>query len=290
MNFPALAVVVFFAASAAAQQQCGQTPVPPNLGSKEGNEEIVGGTNAQPYSWPWQVVWCKSGWFGCSLECGGSVIDNGWVVTAGHCVYGSTNSPSSFRVKVGVYSEDSSSESGEQVLEVQAIHLHPKYQANPDPQWDIALIELKTQVAYTNHIQPVCLPSKDSTVVVEPNSAWVTGWGTTTEDGSISKTLRQVKVPFVNPPTCEIDYPHTINEEVMICAGQKNLDTCQGDSGGPLVVQNPNGTWYMYGLTSFGQGCAEYKHPGIYSRVTAYCDWIAQTTSNKVQCQDPMNF
>jgi len=271
-------------------QQCGQTPVPPNV-NKEGVDEIVGGTNAVPYSWPWQVVWCShSGWFGsCSLECGGSVVDNGWVITAGHCVEGYTNSPGSFRVKVGVFNQGSSSEAGEQVLEVKAIHLHPKYNPDPDPVWDIALIELKAPVAYTDHIQPVCLPLHDSNIVVEPNSAWVTGWGTTSEDGEISDTLKQVKVPFVNWTTCESEYPNEINEQVHICAGRAGVDTCQGDSGGPLVVQT-NGTWFMYGLTSFGTGCAEYRHPGVYSRVTAYCDWIAQTTGNKVQCHDPSTY
>lgn len=48
-----------------------------------------------------------SGWFGsCDLECGGSVVAENWVVTAGHCVYGE-DSPSNFRVKTGVFEEDS---------------------------------------------------------------------------------------------------------------------------------------------------------------------------------------
>jgi secreted trypsin-like serine protease len=71
--------------------------------------EIVGGTVAVPYSWPWQVVWCTGGGFDarCQLECGGTVIDNNWVMTAGHCVYGQTTRPQNFRIKAGVFDERS---------------------------------------------------------------------------------------------------------------------------------------------------------------------------------------
>lgn len=52
----------------------------------------------------------------------------------------------------------------------------------------------------------------------------------------------------------------------------------QGDSGGPfqrvfketLVSKNIT---YVFGITSFGRGCATGS-PGVYTRVTAYLDWI----------------
>lgn len=47
------------------------------------------------------------------------------------------------------------------------------------------------------------------------------------EDGNLSKKLKQVKVPFVDFNTCEKEYPHKIEEDVMVCAGQKGLDSCQ---------------------------------------------------------------
>uniref|UniRef100_A0A7E4ZT85 limulus clotting factor C n=1 Tax=Panagrellus redivivus TaxID=6233 RepID=A0A7E4ZT85_PANRE len=280
-----VALALSTVALASAATKCGQTPIPPNVAGK-----IVGGTVATPYSWPWQIEWCENGWFGCSLECGGTVVAEGWVVTAGHCVYGSQNSPSQFRVKTGVFSEDKDNEVGEAVHKVKKIHLHPQYNPNPDPVYDIALIELADKITFNNHTQPICLPSKDDTVIVPPNTAWATGWGTTTEDGDISKKLRQVNVPFVDYKTCEAEYPGTITEKVHVCAGVRGEDTCQGDSGGPLVVQSKSGAWFQYGITSFGEGCAENKHPGIYSRVTAYCDWIKTETSGAVSCQDPSTY
>lgn len=58
------------------------------------------------------------------------------------------------------------------------IHLHPQYVPDPVPLWDISLIELADKVVYTDHVQPVCFSLTDD-AAVEPNNAWVTGWGTT---------------------------------------------------------------------------------------------------------------
>lgn len=56
------------------------------------SSRIVGGEEARPHSWPWQVsLWCRY----VDVEeqrrseghrCGGTIISNKWIVTAAHCV------------------------------------------------------------------------------------------------------------------------------------------------------------------------------------------------------------
>ena len=48
----------------------------------------------------------------------------------------------------------------------------------------------------------------------------------------------------------------------------------QGDSGGPLHVKQ-KGKWVQVGIVSFGIGCAEALHPGVYANISSYLPWIA---------------
>jgi len=48
----------------------------------------------------------------------------------------------------------------------------------------------------------------------------------------------------------------------------------QGDSGGPLMFLIEN-QYYLMGIVSSGPKiCGEPGHPGIYTRVPSYIDWI----------------
>jgi len=269
-------IIVLCAILGYAYAGCGTTPVPPDM------DKIVGGQVATPYSWPWQVVFCRGSGASCSLMCGGSVIAPGWVMTAGHCVYGNDHNPQGFQIKAGVFDESKNAESGERMVKIKRMILHPDYN-HEQTSHDIALLELATPLEYTNHIQPVCLPNSDS-ILKPATMVTVTGWGTTSSGGSISKKLQQVDVPIVSYATCNSEYNGEVQNDVMFCAGVFGKDSCQGDSGGPLVKQHTNGLWYEHGIVSWGNGCALAGYPGVYSRVSAYCDFIKQYTGES--CQD----
>jgi len=253
-------------------------------------QSIVGGNTAIPYSWPWQISWCQgSSWSNqCSPICGGSILSNNWIVTAGHCVYdsetGRAKDPRLFKVKAGIYEVYSTREVGQQTIAVQQIILHPQYSAVWDPVNDIALVRLAYPLNFTNHIRPICIPNYDATPN-SPSTAVVSGWGVTRYGGgSVSQQLQQVTVPFVNFNTCNRAYGNVLNNNQVICAGETGKDSCQGDSGGPLVAQSTNGLFYQYGIVSFGQGCGKKNYPGVYTRVSTYCPWIRSMTNGEVAC------
>lgn len=52
----------------------------------------------------------------------------------------------------------------------------------------------------------------------------------------------------------------------------------QGDSGGPLNCQAADGRWEVHGIASFvsGLGCDTPKKPTVFTRVSAFEDWIAE--------------
>ncbi len=64
-------------------------------------------------------------------------------------------------------------------------------------------------------------------------------------------------------------------------AGDGRVDTCYGDSGGPAYWKDPEGKWWLAGITSRwtknrSRACGD---GGIYVRPDRYVDWIAKTAA-----------
>ena len=51
-----------------------------------GGVRVIGGEDANRGSWPWQILLI----YGGTPRCGGTLISQTWVITAAHCVRGST--------------------------------------------------------------------------------------------------------------------------------------------------------------------------------------------------------
>lgn len=66
----------------------------------------------------------------------------------------------------------------------------------------------------------------------------------------------------------------------ILCAknSSSNVDTCQGDSGSGINFIFKN-TYYVIGITSFGQSCGQILPP-FYTRVSEYIDWIEDVLSD----------
>lgn len=97
--------------------------------------------------------------------------------------------------------------------------------------------------------------------------------------------LQAGKVPMVDTDRCRQKYKsnpfytNSVIGEEQICAGMevgaaKTIDSCQGDSGGPLMAYDAVDAKFQVGVVSWGAGCAEAGWYGIYTRVSAYADWI----------------
>ncbi|XP_019627168.1 PREDICTED: uncharacterized protein LOC109472036 isoform X2 [Branchiostoma belcheri] len=227
-------------------------------------DRIVGGNDAKHGAWPWQVslrVLAHSSFH----FCGGALVHQQWVVTAAHCV----DDGSRPYVVLGESSR-SVDDGTERTIRARRIYIHPKYGFG----YDVALLKLRKRVRFTPYIRPVCLP--DSTTVVQPGTVCtITGWGTTSEGGSLSDQLQEADVPIVSDADCSSSYTGLLDLDSEICAGYMagGVDSCQGDSGGPLVWLT-EGQHLLIGLTSWGEGCARPNRPGVYTRVTSVVNWI----------------
>ncbi|KAJ8389569.1 hypothetical protein AAFF_G00118060 [Aldrovandia affinis] len=268
------------AAQTKTQAVCGQRgPVVQNL--TQPRSRIVGGSPATPGSWPWLVNLRLDG----GLMCGGVLVDSTWVVTAAHCFSGS-RSESYWSAVVGEF-DITKTDPEEQVLRVNRIITHPKF--NPKTfNNDIALVELTSPVVLSDRVTPVCLPSGQEPPVGTP--CLVAGWGSMYEDGPPADTVMEARVPLLPQNTCKSALGKELVTNTMFCAGYLSggIDSCQGDSGGPLIYQDRvSGRFQLYGITSWGDGCGEKGKPGVYTRVTAFSDWILAEMQKSSGSREP---
>uniref|UniRef100_A0A671PJP1 Zgc:123295 n=1 Tax=Sinocyclocheilus anshuiensis TaxID=1608454 RepID=A0A671PJP1_9TELE len=225
---------------------------------------IVGGGDAKAGAWPWQV---SIHVINKGHNCGGTLINKDWVLSAAHC-----------------FQSQSGSNPFETNRTARQIINHPDYDSLSKDN-DIALIELSSSVTFSDYIKPVCLAAAGS-VFGGGTESWVTGWGSLLPDGTqFPDILQEVMIPIVNNSACANAYEgmYTITSS-MICAGllnQGGKDSCKGDSGGRMVSKNGS-LWIQSGVVSFGEGCADPRYPGVYSRVSQYQDWIKSNTGSNL--------
>uniref|UniRef100_K1QQC8 Tolloid-like protein 2 n=1 Tax=Magallana gigas TaxID=29159 RepID=K1QQC8_MAGGI len=234
-------------------------PIPSNCGIPAispsfGNSRIVGGKEATPGSWPWQAS-IVYGSFKDHM-CGGTLISDQWVVTAGHCF----EEHDSHQIVVGV----------------SKVLVHERYDHDTTEN-DIALLKLANPVTLNDYVNIVCLPKR---TVSSGQHCYITGFGDTM--GTCCRdVLKQAEIPIIDVTRCNSTrYTNGQVFNTNICAGldKGGIDTCQGDSGGPLVC-NIDGKWQLEGVTSWGVGCAERSRnqqndPIIApSKLSNYEDW-----------------
>merc|ERR1712179_548153 len=240
---------------------------------------IVGGHEAEEHEWPWQVaLFIDDAWF-----CGGSLINENYVLTAAHCVDGA----SYFDIMAGAHNVRASSEPHRVEITSYNGWTHPQWNT-ADLSNDLALIELPSPIDFNDYIKPSCIPSKGDTADVS-ELVTCTGWGKPSDSaGGISPVLRMVEDrPIISNAECNGVYG-IVGSGVVCIDTTGGKGTCNGDSGGPLNmkynVKGAGDKWKQVGVVSFGAsaGC-EVGYPAGFTRTESYLDWVCSET-NGVGC------
>ncbi|KAG9471494.1 hypothetical protein GDO78_014538 [Eleutherodactylus coqui] len=225
------------------------------------DDKIVGGYTCELNSAPYQVSLNAGYHF-----CGGSLINDQWVVSAAHCY------KSRIEVRLGEHNIEVL-EGTEQFISAEKIIRHPKYNSYLLDN-DIMLIKLSQPALLNARIQSISLPTHCD---VAGTQCLISGWGNTLSSGvNYPDLLQCLDAPILSDQDCKDSYPGQITDN-MICVGflEGGKDSCQGDAGGPLVC---NGE--LQGIISWGFGCAQSGKPGVYTQVCNYVPWIKDTIAN----------
>merc|ERR1711915_322052 len=169
-----------FASASAANIPSKPLPALP-LKDQVGVGRIVGGEEASDGEFPWQVSLRSIGALGATHFCGGSIINENWILTAAHCCAGQI--PATMHVVAGGIKLNNF-ENEEENRNLDHIIGHPNYAASTITN-DACLLKLKEPLEWTEFVQPIALPAagQDTPAGTE---CTVTGWGTLNEGGKDS--------------------------------------------------------------------------------------------------------
>lgn len=281
-----------------------------SAGEDEEASRVLNGQRADEGEYPYQAALLRVDVVKSTVSqfCGGSMIQNQWVLTAAHCVVDARDD--------GLYLADASNigilvgsnniTSGGDLIGIEQIKVHPSYDPNSFEN-DIALLKLVREPNAA--FKTITIPTAEYADILEQPGveSIVTGWGRT-ETGVASIELLEGKIEILDRNVCNevmmeprrkaaaksfsdaakilgvkgdvanklwlemnASVPEPFSEN-MICSGTPlgPRGACDGDSGGPLVVRQQDGTFIQAGIVSWGMFSAAEPGCDRHAKFSAY--------------------
>lgn len=205
-------------------------------------------------------------------QCGGTILNNNWILTAAHCLPDSQIQQ--ITINAGYHDLKEHQSNIIQKRKIDFYKRHKLYIGGINP-YDIALIYFKQSLIWTKYVKPIKLTKSN---IIPNGKADVYGWGSisTTQNPLFPNKLQTAEMEILKFSDCEKRLkklnPKLELHETNFCANTLGISVCKSDSGGPLVNKNNE----LIGVISWGViPCANPPDaPSVFVRVSAFIDWI----------------
>ncbi|CAO1428280.1 unnamed protein product [Diamesa hyperborea] len=247
-----------------------------NVNNRAGR--IVGGNEISPNSQPHLVFMAIQVSPTHLGTCGGTVLSQRTIMTAGHCLFNMLAA----RLIFGAHLVRSAEPQQHIVTELRStFRVHEQYNPRTFGN-DIALVILTERLPLNQFMQPISIPTgAEIDLLFVGDNVSVYGWGFTSETSrSLSEFPKVAVNRVISNAQCAGTFGQFITPTHMCMSSEGGRGTCTGDSGGPMQT-NINGRVVQIGIISFqGADSCFTGIPIAFTRVAAYGVWIR---SNKVE-------
>lgn len=259
------------------------------LSGQDISTAIIGGEPTTLNQLPFfaRLILHKTGASAFSNICGGSIVNDRYILTAAHCVESDvfTDGWSTDDLRVLVKNPTMDDVYVSEFKDVRGISIHPDYDASALWINDLAILELSQPI--TDNVQSITLP-QDFGDYSDAEVYQIFGLGqTSTDDTSSTNYLRWAEVKPLTDSECDALVSGFNAQETLCANGFEDRDytgICRGDSGGPLTYVDTNGMYQQIGIVSYGSSiCESSEIPSVFTEILNYATWIENNTSTGVK-------
>lgn len=244
------------------------------------------GENAGHGQFPWlTLIGSKDDTGKLHFSCGGSLINNHYILTSASCIQNMKSPPEIARLgqfNIKYLDESLSARASDenynavQDHDIEEIINHEDFNI-PVFKNDISLLRLKETISYfTDCIRPICLPTES----LKSEFFTTVGWGIDNRRNiKMSITPKFGNLTLLDKRECEYDLAIPLQplSETQLCAKGNEL-SCYGDGGGPLIGYTTNGDTeqaVLVGIVSYTPvKCNSPFNRELFTNVTSFADWI----------------
>ncbi|KQB56075.1 hypothetical protein AE621_28075 [Acidovorax sp. SD340] len=266
---------------------CGLSAQVEPMGTKSYGPLVVGGEDADKRTSTYMVALLREGLdFPGGFLCGATVVADGWVLTAAHCLYDGECNLRKFTTLYAI-SGYAQLKPGLPKLNATAVRPHSGFQCMPVGEQTAAVRSGKpipmgndiglVRVAGGRLSQPALfIPTDSAAAAVAPLIA--SGWGTLGNSGAPSSELQSVNLTAVAQNVCDQAWAPSSLAADQLCIGAPAQSPargiCSGDSGGPLVGTLGSNR-FQAGIVSLGHlVCSNVDRPSMFTNVMVHRAWI----------------